>query len=577
MNEKELLARFLTLVKPYRGRLAIAMVAMALVAAFGSAQAYMIKPVIDKIFIEKNEVMLRLLPFALILIFLGKGAAYYIYSSFLALVGQAVIRDLRKAIFDHIHSLPLSFFHNTSTGEIISRVINDVTTIQAAVSRALVGILRDALQVVGLIGVLFYLNWRMAIFTIFILPLAILPVVKFGQIFRKLSTNNQEITAQISSMLHETIVGHRIVKAFGMERYESGRFATLVNNLFAVMAKDVKFNSLQHPVMELFGGALAAGFIAYGGSLVFDARMTTGEFFAFLAALVMTFDPIKRVSTVNSLIQQGLAGARRVFAILDVEPDITDDPAASKLPPFKGEVRFNDVSFSYDGSEQVLSDINLTVPAGQILAIVGPSGGGKTTLVNLLPRFFEVSKGAITIDGEDLRDVTMASLRDQQAIVSQETVLFNDTVRNNIAYGDLDRSLAEIEAAARSANALEFIRQLPEGFDTVIGESGTRLSGGQRQRLSIARALLKNSPILILDEATSALDTESEREVQMALENLMRDRTTFVIAHRLSTIRRAHRIIVIDQGRIVESGSHDELLTAGGVYRRLYTMQVERD
>ncbi|HFQ81445.1 MAG TPA: lipid A export permease/ATP-binding protein MsbA [Desulfobacterales bacterium] len=573
MNNKQLVKRILSLLKPYRSKLIIAMLSMVMVSAFGSAQAYLIKPLIDKIFISKDAFMLNMLPLALMAVFLFKGVFYYLYSSILDIVGQSIIKDLRQDIFAHVHALPISFFHHNPTGELISRVINDATLIQSAVSRALVGVLKDCFQVFGLLFVVFYLNWKLAAISLIFLPLATIPVIKFGKKFRQLSINNQQIVAKVSNIMHETITGHRIVKAFGMEKYEIKRFSALVESLFGIIVKDIKINSLQHPVMEIFGGVGISAVIWYGGHQVINGQSTPGTFLSFMAALIMIYDPIKGISNVNSPVQQGLAAATRVFGLLDIKPDIEDRPGALELPPFRERIEFRHVSFSYDKKVKVLQDINLTVPAGQVLAIVGASGGGKTTLVNLIPRFFEVSEGAILIDGHDLRDITQSSLRRQLAIVSQQTILFNDTVGNNIAYGDLSRPLTDIKAAAQAANALDFINDLPQGFDTIIGESGARLSGGQQQRISIARALLKNAPILILDEATSSLDTESEHEVQKALETLMQNRTTFVIAHRLSTIRNADRIIVIQDGRIVEDGRHDTLLNQSGVYKNLYNMQ----
>lgn len=573
MNNKELLLRIYQWIKPYRLRLLLAMLSMVMVAGFTGAQAYMIKPLLDKIFFEQERTLLNLLPLALIAIFIGKGIFYYSYRYLLDTTGQRVVRDLRKLIFSHIHTLPVSFFHKTPTGELISRVISDVTLVQWAVSKALVSVLRDLVQVVVLLGVVFYLDWKMALVSLVILPLAAIPIIKFGKWFRRNSTRNQQTVALVSGAMHETIVGHRIVKAFGMEAYENRRFSGLVDRLYKITAKEAQLSSMLHPLMELIGGLAFAGIIWYGGHQVLAGHSTPGTFFAFLTAMLMIYDPIKGLSGLNNVVMQGLAASVRVFALLDIRPDIVDRPGAKVLPPFGRAIEFKNVAFSYDGRKQVLRDINLTIPAGQVLALVGSSGSGKTTLANLLPRFFEVSQGAILVDGQDIRGVTLASLREQIAIVEQQTVLFNDTIRNNIAYGDAGRSEEEIIAAARAAHAYDFIMALPEGFATMIGEGGARLSGGQRQRLSIARALLKNAPILILDEATSALDTESEREVQKALENLMSHRTTLVIAHRLSTIRNADRIIVMQEGRIVEEGDHDSLLRQGGIYEMLAASQ----
>lgn len=573
MHTRELITKLLRLTRPYRPQLTIATICMVLVSGLASAQAYMIKPMLDDIFVNKDRWLLNVFPLVLIAVFFFKGIFSYFATSLLDTVGQKIIRDIRKKIFVHIHTLPISFFHNTPTGELIARVINDATLIQMAVSRALIGVFKDLFQVFGLVGVVFYLNWRLALAAFVFLPLSFVPVAYFSRKFRKLSITNQQTVAQVTNLMHETITGHRIVKAFGMEQYEAKRFADTIDRLFSVIAKDIRMNSLQSPMMEFLGGLGITAVIWYGGQQVIAGQSTPGIFFSFVTSLIMIYNPIKGVSNINSPVQQGLAAAERIFTLLDTTPSIQDKPGAGALPPFRQAIAFDHVTFSYDGKHPVLRDINLRVRAGEVLALVGTSGGGKTSLVNLIPRFFEVDSGALTIDGHDIRDVTQKSLREQIAIVSQQTILFNDTIKNNIAYGDPDRPMAEISAAAKAAHALDFINAFPDGFDTLIGESGARLSGGQQQRISIARALLKNAPILILDEATSALDTESEREVQTALENLMQNRTTFVIAHRLSTIRNADRIIVIQEGRIVEEGRHEELLAAKGVYTTLHSMQ----
>ena len=573
MTNKEILARVYQALEPYRSKLIISMVAMMGVALCTGAQTYMVKDLLDKIFIEQNRFYLYSLTIVVVFIFAIKGIFYYTYHFLLEKVGLSVIKDYRARIFEHIHIQPLSFFHNYPTGTLISRVVSDVTLMQQAVSSALVGILRDFFSVVVLMGVVFFLNWKLALFCFLILPVAAFPIIKFSKIFRRLSTKAQEETAQVSNMLYETITGNRIVKAFNMENHENKRYNNQLQLLFDVTVQDAKFRCLQHPLMEFIGGVAIAIFIWFGGKLVIGGVMTIGEFFALMTSLVVAYDPVKRIGKVNSTVQQGLAAATRIFAILDIVPAISDKPDAIELPPFKSSIEFKGVYFHYEDDTEALSDINLHVPAGQTLAIVGHSGGGKTTLTNLVPRFLDVSKGCITIDGCDIRKVTMRSLRDRIAMVTQQTILFNDTVRNNIAYGSLECSESDLIKAAEAAHALDFIKELPKGFETIIGESGARLSGGERQRISIARALLKNAPILILDEATSALDTESEREVQSALENLMKNRTTFVIAHRLSTIKNADRIIVVNNGRIVEDGTHDELLAHHGEYEQLYNMQ----
>ncbi len=570
-----MIRRLLGVIRPYRTKLLIAMLAMILVAAFTGAQAYLVKDLLDKVFMEKNAFFLKLLPLLVIVIFFLKGVSYYIYSMLLEQVGQSVIRDFRLRIFNHIHRQSLSFFNKTPTGTLMSRIISDVALLQQAVSNALVGAVRDFFQVVILLGVVFYMNWRLAMISFIILPVAAYPIVKFGRLFRKISTRTQEEVAQVSNILHETITGNRIVKAFTKEQYEGNRFFNQVSKLFMLTMKDAKYHCMQHPFMEFIGGVAIAVIIWFGGNEVIRGTATPGTFFAFLTALIAAYEPVKGVTKINSAIQRGLAAATRVFAILDTEPEIRDKENAMVLPPFATAITFKNISYRYDQEAAVLANINLTVPSGEALAIVGPSGGGKTTLTNLIPRFLDLKEGSILIDGTDIRDVTLSSLRSQIAMVTQQTILFNDSVYNNIAYGDQSASQQAIDDAARAAHAFDFIQALPHGFETIIGEGGARLSGGERQRIAIARAILKNAPILILDEATSALDNESEREVQKALENLMKDRTTFVIAHRLSTIKNASRIIVLKDGVIVEQGTHDTLIAQKGEYENLYNMQYK--
>lgn len=573
MTNKIIFKRLLKALKPYKTKLIISMVAMIFVALFTGSQTYLVKDLIDKIFIAKNQYYLFGLTMLVVIIFGLKGIFYYIYHYLLEQVGFSIIRDFRTRVFKHIHVQPLSFFHSYPTGTLISRVISDVTFMQQAVSSALVGVLRDFFTVVVLLGVIFFLNWKLALFSFAVLPITAYPIYKFGRVFRKLSTNAQEETAHVSNVLYETITGNRIVKAFNMEDYENRRYRDQLGTLFNVEVKNAKFRCLQHPLMEFIGGISIALFIWFGGKGVIDGSSSPGTFFALMASLIVAYDPIKRIGKVNASIQQGLAAAARVYTILDIKPAIRDSDDAKSLLPFSKSIVFREVIFNYSDNTQALANISLTVPRGQTLAIVGPSGGGKTTLTNLIPRFLDVTSGSIMIDDIDIRDITIRSLRDQIAMVTQQTILFNDTVKNNITYGSLDSSMEDIEKAAVAAHAIDFIKNLPNGFDTIIGEGGARLSGGERQRISIARALLKNAPVLILDEATSALDTESEREVQSALENLMKNRTTFVIAHRLSTIKNADRIIVIKNGTIAEDGTHDELLLQHGEYELLYNMQ----
>jgi subfamily B ATP-binding cassette protein MsbA len=575
MNEKRIYKRILGFIKPYRSWLASAMVCMVMVSILTAGQAYMLKPLVNEIFFNKDHFMLMVLPPVLILLFFFKGIFDYSYKYLLQKVGQSVIRDLRNKLYGHIQSLSLSFFHKTPTGELISRIISDVTLIQGAVSNVLVGILKDTTTVIALIGVILYLNWQLALMSMVLFPIIVYPIVKFGRKHRKLSFKNQQTTAQVSNILYETITGNRIVKAFCTEKYEKDRFAAMLDHLFKIIMRDTRIKAVAHPLMEFFAGIGIALVLWYGGNQVLNGISTPGDFFSFMAALIMVYEPLKGISKINSTLQQGIAATERVFDILDIETDVTEKKEAVELSPIQESIGFHSASFQYDEKIKVLKNIDLQVKAGEVLALVGSSGGGKSTLVNLIPRFFDVSSGAITIDNTDIREVTLKSLRNQIGIVTQQTILFNDTVRNNIVYGSPDATEEEIVGAARAAHAMGFIEQLPEGFDTVIGESGAKLSGGERQRVSIARAILKNAPILILDEATSSLDTESEREVQQALENLMQNRTTLVIAHRLSTIRNADRIIVIQKGRIVEEGTHDTLLPQGGVYTMLHDMQFQ--
>jgi subfamily B ATP-binding cassette protein MsbA len=573
MTNKEIVTRLYRVLTPYRSKLVIAMVGMVIVAGFNAVQAYMVKPLLDEIFVNKDKVLLNILPLALLAIFLIKGIFYFIYSYLLEWVGQCVIRDLRNRIYTHLNRLSLSFFHHTPTGELISRIVNDVTLLQGAVSHALIRILRDFVSVIGLLVVIFVMDWRLACMSMIFLPMAAAPIVIFGKKFRRVSTTYQKSVGEATNILHETIGGIRIVKAFCMEKQEEKRFAAQIQHLFDTLMKETKYRCLSHPMIELMGGVGIALIIWFGGMQVLKGTSTMGSFMSFLAALIMLYEPVKGVSKINSTIQSGLAAATRIFELLDVVPDIVEKPDAVVLPPFRDCIEFKNVSFSYEKNEPVLYKVNLRVQRGEILAVVGPSGGGKTTLANLLPRFHDVDEGTLFVDGHDIRDLTLHSLRSQLALVTQQTILFNETVGSNIAYGSRNCTQEDIRGAADAAFALDFIEQLPDGFATVIGESGARLSGGQRQRISIARAILKDAPILVLDEATSALDTESERKVQKALENLMQNRTTIVIAHRLSTIKNADRIIVMQGGRLVEEGTHEQLLREHGVYEGLYNMQ----
>ena len=564
--------RLLELVKPHWHRLAISMVCMVGVALCTAALPYLVKPVLDDIFIQKRAEMLKFLSIVVFLVFFIKALTEWGHTYLMSYIGQRIVAQLRQQLYDHLQILPLSFFDRMSTGRLMSRVTNDVNLIQGAVTNAITGSLKDPFTLIGLLVVMFTRDWQLSLISMVVLPFAFFPVVKFGSMLRRISTKSQESMGDISVILHETISGSRIVKAFGMEEYEKERFSRENTRYFRYLMKSVMVRALSSPLMEFLGGIAIVFVILYGGYRVIQGVSTPGEFFSFLGALLLLYEPIKRLSRINNVVQEGIAAATRIYDILDTPPGIQDKPDAIQLPPMRQELELRNVQFRYD-DEPVLKEINLKVSAGEIIAIVGVSGAGKSTLVDLIPRFYEVYHGAVLIDGVDIRDVTMSSLRNQIGIVTQQTILFNDTVRNNIAYGDIHKSDEEIIAAAKAANAYNFIMKMDQGFDTVIGEQGARLSGGERQRLCIARALLKNAPILILDEATSSLDSEAEMEVQRALENLMAGRTTLVIAHRLSTIKNADRIVVISNGRIVEEGRHDELMECNGEYCRLYDMQ----
>ncbi len=566
--------RLLEFVKPYWRHLAGAMVCMVFVSAATAGSAYLVKPVLDEIFFKKDLSMLKWIPLAIIGIFVMKGVFDYGQAFLMSYVGQKIIADLREKVYSHIQSLSLSFFTKNPTGILMSRIMNDVGMVQGAVTDAVTGLLKDVFTIIGLVAVIFYRDWKLALIAMVVFPVAVYPIVKFGRKLRSYSTRSQTSMAELTTILLETITGTRIVKAFNMEDYERKRFAKENRRLFGIQIKSVRVRAITHPLMEFLGGVGIACIVFYGGYNVIQGEATPGTFFSFLAALLMLYEPVKRLSGVNNTVQQGLAAASRIFEVLDTVPEVRDKPGARTLPAISREVEYQDVSFKYEEG-WVLKNINLHIQAGEMVAFVGASGGGKTTLVNLLPRFYDVTAGRILIDGVDIRDYRVESLRAMIGIVTQQTILFNETVRDNIAYGKVGQSLEEVVKAAHAAFADGFIGNLPRGYDTVIGEQGVKLSGGERQRISIARALLKNAPILILDEATSSLDSESEIEVQKALEYLMEGRTTLVIAHRLSTIRKANRIVVISNGQIVEVGTHEELMEKDGEYKKLYLLQFK--
>jgi ATP-binding cassette, subfamily B, bacterial MsbA len=568
------LLRLLRYSRPYRLRFGWAIAAMLVYAAASAYLAYLIKPILDSVLPHGEQ--LTWVAAAIVGAYVLKGLGGYFSAYLMADVGQRVVRDLRNLLHRHILGQSAGFFARRTTGQLLSRVTNDVGQVQHAVSQTIGDLLQESLALVGYAALLFYYDAGLALVCITGAPLVVYPLAQLGRRLRKTTRRSQEALEHLSHVSMETYTGHRIVKAFGAEEREGERFARASEGLYRTNMKVTRIVSILPPLMELLGGLGIAVALWYGSREISEGRLTPGEFTSFIAALLLMYGPVKKLSRVNASLQQAIAAAERIFEVLDRHTEVKEKPGARPLPPFSSTIEFRDVVFQYDdGHRPILRNVSFSVQAGAMVAIVGRSGAGKTTLVNLLPRFYDVTGGAILIDGVDVRDVTLASLRAQIGIVTQETILFDETIARNIAYGMPAASDGEIEAAARAANAHEFIAQLPEGYQSTIGERGQRLSGGQRQRLAIARAILKNSPILILDEATSALDSESELLVQNALANLMLDRTSFVIAHRLSTIRRADAIIVLERGQVVEIGRHDELLARpGSAYGRLHDLQL---
>jgi subfamily B ATP-binding cassette protein MsbA len=570
----ETFKRLLLMARQYYVRFIFAAICMVAAGGLQSALPLIAKPVIDQIFVSKNIAALKWIPFTIIGIFLFKGLANYGQNVIMSSIGLRIVTNLRNKLYEQIQLQSLSFFTNHPTGLLMSRITNDVASVQTASAEAITALVKDSFMLISLVGVIFYTDWKLALIAMVVFPLTIYPITWFGRKMRRLTTSTQVTMGALNSFLQETISGTRIVKAFGMEKYESERFAVENEKLFKYNLKAVSINAVSSPLMDFLGGLGIAAVISYGGYNVVQGTSTPGTFFSFIAALLMLYEPIKRLTNINNTINQGIAGADRIFSIVDRVPDIEDKPNAVELPPVSMSIDIEHVTFCYE-EKPVLKNINLSIKAGEVVAFVGMSGGGKTSLVNLIPRFYDVNAGRVMIDGYDVRDVSLRSLRSQIAIVTQQTILFNDTVRNNILYGDIRKKEEDVINAAIAANAHDFIMRLPKRYESNIGELGTKLSGGEKQRISIARALLKDAPILILDEATSSLDTEAEIEVQEALDNLMKGRTTLVIAHRLSTIRNADRIIALVNGEIVEEGDHETLLKKKGEYFRLYNLQFK--
>ena len=586
---KAMLSRLGSYVRPHAWILAVSLLLVAIVGLLEAATPFLIGLIFDTVLGGSNTPTIaipfvnfrfgiasadgRIFLILLVAVTVVKAVAEYGSIVATAYLGQAVVRDLRDDLFERILLQPLRFFHFNPTGELISRVSADVERIQTAASETLAEFLKQGAVMIFLVITIFAIDWKLASMSLVLVPFVFYPTVWFGKKLRLLSKSNQQEMAGMANLLYETLAGNRIVKAFTMEKVESGRFRKVTQRIFKLNLRQKMLQSVSSPLMEILGVLVVAGFLLYARTQIIGQRMTPGMFVGFIIALIKLYDPVRRMSGINNSFQQAFGASGRIFEILSLE--VERDTGREVLNGFSGRIDFEDVHFAYDPGEIVLSGISLTVQRGDVLAIVGPSGVGKSTVVNLLPRFYDVSRGRILIDGKDVRDLQLRSLRNQIAVVTQDVILFNDTIRANIAYGDPGAGEDSILRAAKAALVDDFVSNLPNGYDTSIGERGLRLSGGERQRISIARALLKNAPILILDEATSSLDAESEVLVQRALQNLMEGRTTIVIAHRLSTVRRADRIIVLADGRIKESGTHEELVVRRGIYWKLYNLQFE--
>tara|TARA_A100000171_G_C2132597_1_gene147744 strand:+ start:718 stop:2607 length:1890 start_codon:yes stop_codon:yes gene_type:complete len=566
-----------TYVAPYKTRLSLGLFCMLVLSAASVAPAKLIEDVVNKIFVDKDPSML--LPVTLLVVgaFLLKGLAHFGASVFMDYVGQRVICDIQKDLARSLLKADLAFFHETPTGELVSRFTNDVDKLRNAVTGTLTSLGKDTLTFLFFLALMFYQDWFLASISFFVLPVAILPVARIGKRIRKASTNIQEETASLVILLTQAFQGMRLVKSYCMEHYEQSRLCNLVETIFKKTYKASRSRSATHPLMESLGGIAIAIVILYGGSEVIQGTQTPGAFFSFIAALMLVYEPLKRLANLNANLQEQLGAASRIFAALDYKAQIESPNHVESLDKVEGNLRFEDVSFAYHDSQTILDNINLEIQKGQKVAFVGASGAGKSTLLNLIPRFYDVTKGRVLLDGVDICSITLEELRQAIALVSQEVILFDETIRANISYGSLKATQSQIEQAAKLAAAHEFVTELPKGYDTVVGEQGVKLSGGQRQRLSIARAMLKNAPVLLLDEPTSALDSASEKKVQKALDTLMKGRTTLVIAHRLATVRDANVIYVMDQGKIVASGHHEHLLETSEHYRYLCASQLGKD
>lgn len=575
-KSKGIYSRLLTFVKPYWKKFTLAFFCMIFSGGLSAAMLWIIKEMVDKVLLSKDIFMLGLIPFLIVGIFLFQGLFNYGQNYLMHWIGQKVIFDIRNKLYSHLQRLSLSFFSHKSVGELISRLTSDITTMQNALSRAIGDIIREGVTVAVLVGLLFYFNWQLTFVSLAILPFLVKLTTKLSGQLRKMSRRVRREMATLTSILQETLSGIRIVKAFSMEKYEREKFRTRSKEYFAAEMKSRRIAALIGPLIGFISSFGIAFIVWFGGKQVIEGAMTTGEFIAFMGGLISLYRPLSKLGDVNSIIQQALASGERVFEILDTTPGIENPPNPVFLSQFRDRIRFENVSFCYK-DEVVLKNINLEIRKGETVALVGPSGAGKTTLVNLLARFYDPHQGRILIDGRDLREIDLSSLRGLLGIVTQDTILFNDTIYNNISYGKPGATLKEIVEAAKAANAHSFIEKMKEGYQTYIQERGERLSGGEGQRIAIARAILKNPSILILDEATSEMDSESEILIQEALERLLKSRTALIIAHRLSTIQNADKIVVIKDGQIIQVGKHQELMAKSGYYRRLYELQFGKN